>query len=66
MNWTFAHTDYSNIHLEGDTFIVTVWGHSLWVEITLSDFEDDKVAVVNLRHLPTCHSWTLAKATSAG
>lgn len=66
MNWTFARTDYSHIHLEGDTFIVTVRGHSLWVEITLSDFENDEVAVVNLRHLPTRHSWTLTKATSAG
>ena len=62
----FARTDYFHIHLESDTFIVTVRGHSLWVEITLSDFEGDEVAAVKLRQLHTRHSWTLAKATSAG
>lgn len=66
MNWMFPHTNHTHIPPEGNTFVVTVWGHSLWVEITLSDFEDDEVAVVKFRHLHTLHSRTLTEATCGG
>lgn len=50
----FPHRDHPHIPPEVN---VTVW-QELWVQITLSDFEDDEVTAVKVRLPYTPHSWT--------